>query len=124
MRRDAFAKAGLYDEETPNGYAEDYDWVLRRRGPAGRDGDEPAGGHPRRTPSRRTTVSGTTVAGLEYMLAKHPESPRRRRGRARLLGQIGFARSVLGERSRPALRGNGDHAQAGVTARISRSLMS
>ena len=29
MRRDVFAKAGLYDEETPNGYAEDYDWILR-----------------------------------------------------------------------------------------------
>ena len=29
MRRDAFAKAGSYDEEVPYGYAEDYDWVLR-----------------------------------------------------------------------------------------------
>ena len=29
MRRDVFAKAGLYDEEIPNGYAEDYDWILR-----------------------------------------------------------------------------------------------
>ena len=29
MRRDVFAKAGLYDEDIPNGYAEDYDWILR-----------------------------------------------------------------------------------------------
>ena len=29
MRRDVFAKAGLYDEKIPNGYAEDYDWILR-----------------------------------------------------------------------------------------------
>jgi GT2 family glycosyltransferase len=29
MRRDVFAKAGLYDEQTPNGYAEDYDFILR-----------------------------------------------------------------------------------------------
>ncbi len=29
MRRDVFAKAGLYDEEIPHGYAEDYDWILR-----------------------------------------------------------------------------------------------
>ncbi|MGL5828414.1 MAG: glycosyltransferase family 2 protein, partial [Angustibacter sp.] len=29
IRRDAFAKAGQYDEELPHGYAEDYDFVLR-----------------------------------------------------------------------------------------------
>ena len=29
MRREAFTRAGHYDEEIPYGYAEDYDWVLR-----------------------------------------------------------------------------------------------
>jgi hypothetical protein len=43
------------------------------------------------------------VAGLEYLLAKHRDLASSRRGRARLLGQIGFARSMLGDR-REALR--------------------
>jgi hypothetical protein len=37
------------------------------------------------------------------MLAKHPDFTRSRRGHARILGQMAFARSVLGQR-RPALR--------------------
>src|SRR5262249_30841936 len=28
MRREAFTRAGRYDEEIPFGYAEDYDWLL------------------------------------------------------------------------------------------------
>ncbi len=104
MRRDAFAKAGLYDEAAPNGYAEDYDWILRaaRVGRVGtvmtsladirKDAQSWYPGH-----------AAITVAGLEYFLAKHHDLAASRRGRARLLGQIGFARSVLGER-RQALR--------------------
>jgi hypothetical protein len=38
-------------------------------------------------------------AGLEYLLAKHPDFTRSRRGHARLLGQIAFAQSSFGERS-------------------------
>jgi hypothetical protein len=40
---------------------------------------------------------------LEFMLAKHPDIATSRRGQARLLGQIAFARSALGERG-PAVR--------------------
>jgi hypothetical protein len=39
-----------------------------------------------------------TAAGLEYLLAKHPDFAVSPRGHARILGQIAFARSVLGQR--------------------------
>ncbi len=104
MRRDVFAKAGLYDEQIPNGYAEDYDWILRvaRVGRIGavrspladirKDGGSWWPGH-----------AAVTVAGLEYLLDKHPEIAASPRGHARLLGQIAFSRSLLGQRGR-ALR--------------------
>ena len=105
MRRDAFAKAGLYDEETPNGYAEDYDWVLRAAR-VGQIGTVVSPLADIRKDAQSSSYYGhaeITVAGLEYLLAKHPDLAASRRGRARLLGQIGFARSVLGERQQ-ALR--------------------
>ncbi len=106
MRRDAFAKAGLYDEETPNGYAEDYDWVLRAAR-VGRIGTITSPLADIRKDAQSSSSyyghAAITVAGLEYLLAKHRDLAASRRGRARLLGQIGFARSVLGERHR-ALR--------------------
>jgi hypothetical protein len=38
------------------------------------------------------------AAGLEYLLVKHPDIAASRRGHARMLGQIAFARSSLGQR--------------------------
>jgi glycosyltransferase involved in cell wall biosynthesis len=104
MRRDAFAKAGLYDEAAPNGYAEDYDWVLRAAR-VGRIGTvvSPLADIRKDAGSWYPGHAAITVAGLEYLLAKHHDLAASRRGRARLLGQIGFARSLLGER-RQALR--------------------
>jgi len=106
MRRDAFAKAGLYDEATPNGYAEDYDWILRAAR-VGRIGTvvNPLADIRKDAQSSSSYYGQAAIiaAGLEYLLAKHRDLAASRRGRARLLGQIGFARSVLGER-RQALR--------------------
>jgi glycosyltransferase involved in cell wall biosynthesis len=104
MRRDAFAKAGLYDEDLPHGYAEDYDWVLRA-GRVGRIGtvEGPLADIRKDAQSWYPGNAVMTAEGLEYLLAKHGDLAASRRGRARLLGQIAFARSVLGER-RPALR--------------------
>jgi glycosyltransferase involved in cell wall biosynthesis len=104
MRREAFTKAGHYDEKIPFGYPEDYDWVLRIAKMGGL-------GLVRRPLAdiRRNGTSGfqgaaeKVSAGLEYLLAKHPDFTTSRRGHARLLGQIAFARSALGERGR-ALR--------------------
>lgn len=104
MRRDTFAKVGRYDEDLPHGYAEDYDWVLRMA---------KAGGIGLVTPPLADIRKGATswynggaqktATGLEYLLAKHPDIKTSRRGHARMLGQIAFAHSALGERG-PALR--------------------
>ena len=104
MRRDAFAKAGLYDEKIPNGYGEDYDWILRAAR-VGRIGAvrAPLADITKDSGSWWPGNAATTVAGLEYLLAKHPEIAGSSRGHARLLGQMAFSRSLLGERGR-ALR--------------------
>lgn len=104
MRRDVFAKAGLYDEEIPNGYAEDYDWILRAAR-VGRIGAvlTPLADIRKDSGSWWPGNAAVTVAGLEYLLAKHPEIAASPRGHARMLGQIAFSRSLLGERGR-ALR--------------------
>lgn len=104
MRREAFDKAGRYDEELPRGYAEDYDWVLR----AARAGQVGIVTRPLadiRKDGRSWYAGGAENAALalEHMLAKHPDIAASRRGHARMLGQIAFARSSLGERG-PAIR--------------------
>ncbi len=102
MRREAFEVAGAYDEELPRGYAEDYDWVLRaaRIGPIGVV-TEPLADI--RKDAQSWYQGGNAAPALEYMLAKHPDFAASPRGHARILGQIAFARSALGERG-PALR--------------------
>lgn len=104
MRREAFDKAGRYDEELPNGHGEDYDWVLRAAR-AGRIGllAQPLADIRKNAPSWYRGVAASALPSQEYMLAKHPDLTRSRRGHARLLGQMAFARSVLGQR-REALR--------------------
>ena len=108
MRRQAFDQAGYYDEKLPRGYAEDYDWVLR----AARNGDiavvtEPLANIRKNATSWYGGAGESAGAALEYMLVKHPDIATSRRGHARMLGQIAFARSSLGERglaTRYALR--------------------
>jgi hypothetical protein len=104
MRREATSRAGLYDEDLPGGYAEDYDWMLRLAR-AGRVGTvtEPLADIRKDTWSWYMGGMENTAAGLEYLLAKHPDFAASPRGHARILGQIAFARSVLGQR-RIALR--------------------
>jgi glycosyltransferase involved in cell wall biosynthesis len=104
MRREAFDKAGPYDEKLPGGYAEDYDWVLR----AARSGKigvvvTPLADIRKNATSWYRQSAVNTVPALEYMLAKHPDFAGSRRGHARMLGQIAYARSSLGERG-PAVR--------------------
>jgi hypothetical protein len=104
MRREAFTKAGLYDEDVPFGYAEDYDFVLRAAR-AGRVGTvvQPLADIRKDAQSWYAGKAEQAVAGLEYLLAKHPDLAGARRGHARILGQIALARSLLGQR-RLALR--------------------
>jgi hypothetical protein len=104
MRREAFAKAGPYDEELPNGHGEDYDWVLRAAR-AGRVGllVQPLADISKNTTSWYRGIAESALPSLEYMMAKHPDFASSRRGHARILGQMAFARSSLGQRG-PALR--------------------
>jgi glycosyltransferase involved in cell wall biosynthesis len=99
MRSDAYAKAGRYDEDLPYGYAEDYDWVLRAAR-VGRIGTvpEPLADIRKEGQSWYRESARNAAAALEYLLVKHPDIATSRRGHARILGQIAFARSTLGER--------------------------
>jgi glycosyltransferase involved in cell wall biosynthesis len=103
MRRTAFDLAGLYDEELPHGYAEDYDWLLRasRVGKVGAV-QEILADIRKDVPSWFRGKMLNTATALEYMLAKHPDFADRRRGHARILGQIAYARASAGERARGA----------------------
>jgi Glycosyl transferase family 2/Sulfotransferase family len=99
MRREAFAKAGRYDEDLPHGYAEDYDWILR----AARVGQigivtQPLADIRKNAQSWYAGKARNTASALEYMLAKHPDIAASPRGHARMLGQIAFARSCMGDR--------------------------
>lgn len=107
MRREIFERVGVYDEDLPQGYAEDYDWLLRASvaGPIGVV----------RAPLATIRKEGTswfrersevTAAALEHLLDAHPELRTVRRGHARILGQIAFAHASLGDR-RTALRWSG-----------------
>ncbi len=103
MRRDAFAKAGRYDEQLPHGYAEDYDWVLRvgRVGPVGLL-LEPLAEIRKNNASYYRGRAARTAPALMHFLAKHPDIADDRRGHARILGQIAFALSSNGERAQAA----------------------
>ena len=104
MRREAFAKVGPYDEKLPRGYAEDYDWVLRAAR-AGQIGvvTRPLADIRKDGTSYYAGGAENAALALEYMLAKHPDISTSPRGHARMLGQIAFARSAIGERG-PAIR--------------------
>ncbi len=99
MRRSAFDVAGLYDEDLPHGYGEDYDWLLRasRVGSVGAVREILADIR-KDVPSWFRGRALNTATALEYLLDKHPDFRDRRRGHARILGQIAYARATAGER--------------------------
>ncbi len=103
IRTDAFAKAGRYDEDLPNGYGEDWDIVLRlaRVGPIGLV-REPLAEIKKDGGSYYIGRASRTVVALEAFLAKHPEIKGSRRGYARILGQLAFQYAALGERATAA----------------------
>jgi glycosyltransferase involved in cell wall biosynthesis len=99
VTREVVDAAGPVDEAIPGGYGEDYDWLLR----VARHTDiacvaEPMVEvlwHPGSFFTRRWD---TIVDALSYLLAKHPEIQRDRRGAARIHGQQAFALAALGDR--------------------------
>lgn len=99
MRRAAFDTVGPYDEDLPHGYGEDYDWLLR----ASRVGgvgvvQETLADIRKDIPSWFRDRWVNTATALEYLLDKHPDFGDHRRGHARILGQIAYARANAGER--------------------------
>lgn len=99
MRREAFERAGGYDEELPASYGEDYEWLLRlcRHGTIGVI-NIPLADIRKNTGSWFRERSLIVAEALEYLLDKHPEIAESRAGHARILGQVAFARATLGER--------------------------
>ncbi len=89
----------LVDESAPGGQNEDWDLALRaaRRRPIAHV-DRPLvrvrwGGA-----SHYATRWAERIAGLEWMLARHPELAADRRGAARVYGQLAFHHAALGHR--------------------------
>ena len=103
MRRSAFELAGLYDEDLPHGYGEDYDWLLRasRVGKLGAV-QEVLADIRRDVPSWFHGRFLNTATALEYLLDKHPDFRDGRRAHARILGQIAYARAAAGQRRKGA----------------------
>ncbi len=99
MRREAFDLAGNYDETLPQSYAEDYEWLLRavQHGSIGVV-RTPLANIKKDGPSWFRERSEVIAEALEYLLVEHPEIAQSRRGHARILGQIAFARANQGER--------------------------
>ncbi|MFI7607323.1 glycosyltransferase [Micromonospora sp. NPDC049366] len=99
--RDGF---GLVDEDIPGSYAEDYEFLLR----AARDAplvNLPipyvlVRWHPRSYFAQRWD---TIAAALQWLLDRYPEFAAQPAGRARVTGQIAFARAAAGQR-RDAVR--------------------
>lgn len=94
-------EVGLVDEQVPGGFGEDYELLLRTVKVA---------------PIRNVDEVGTVVRwggqsfffqrwammseGLQYVVGRHPEIARSRRGLARIEGQIAFAEAAQGQRRR------------------------
>jgi hypothetical protein len=104
MRRKAFDLAGGYDELLPQSYAEDYEWLLRvsRYGSIGVV-RSPLANIKKDGQSWFRERAEVVAEALEYLLRTHPEIKASRRGHARILGQIAFAKASLGQR-RDSLR--------------------
>lgn len=99
LRETVLHRIGLFDEEIPHSYGEDYDWLLRavEVGPvlALPDPLVRVYWHPQ---SYFTGKWRTVVEALEYLMAKHPEFAESPKGLARLHGRLAFAHAALGER--------------------------
>ncbi len=99
VRRQAFFRIGLVDEQLPGSYAEDYDWLLRaaRRSPILAVQEPLVHVHWHRS-SFFADRWATIAAACRYLLDKHPELCEEPRGLARIYGQIAFASAASGDR--------------------------
>lgn len=130
LRRGAIDGIGLVDEDIPGGYAEDYEWLLRG-----------AARHPiAAVPLPLVEVHWhrssffadrwrTIIAGLDYLVDKHPQLRDDPAGYARITGQQAFAHASLGDRdaargaARRALGSNRREARAYLALLVSTGLV-
>jgi GT2 family glycosyltransferase len=99
MRREVFDQVGGYDETLPMSYAEDYEFLLRAV-ETGRVGvvNTPLASIRKYNASWFRERAEVVAEALEYLLRTHPQIAESRAGHARVLGQIAFARSTMGQR--------------------------
>jgi GT2 family glycosyltransferase len=104
VRRSVYEAVGGYDEVLPNSYAEDYEFLLRAVAVAGIGVvNQPLASVRKYNASWFRDRAEVVANALEYLLREHPEIATSRRGHARVLGQVAFARSTMGQRG-PAVR--------------------
>lgn len=98
--RQAFDEVGLVDESLPASYAEDYDLLLRvSEVMPVLCVQEPIASIAFHVGSFYASRWDVIIAGLEYLLDKHPDFADVPEGRARVLGQIAFAQAASGSRA-------------------------
>lgn len=99
IRRHVFDAIGGYDEKLPESYAEDYEFLLRAV-EVGRIGvvNAPLASIRKYNASWFRDRAEVVAEALEYLLAKHPQIAESKAGHARVLGQIAFAHSTLGDK--------------------------
>jgi GT2 family glycosyltransferase len=99
IRRKVFDAIGGYDEALPSSYAEDYEFLLRAV-TVGEIGviNTPLASIRKYNASWFRERAEVVAEALEYLLRTHPEIKESRPGHARVLGQIAFARSLMGQR--------------------------
>ncbi len=101
VKRSVFDSVGGYDEALPNSYAEDYEFLLRAVTCAGiAVVNRPLASVRKYNASWFRDRAEVVATALEYLLEQHPEIATSRRGHARVLGQVAFARSTMGQRQR------------------------
>jgi glycosyltransferase involved in cell wall biosynthesis len=104
VRRSVFEAVGGYDELLPASYAEDYEFLLRAVEVAAIGVvNQPLASVRKYNASWFRDRAEVVANALEYLLSQHPEIATSRRGHARVLGQVAFARSTMGQRG-PATR--------------------
>jgi glycosyltransferase involved in cell wall biosynthesis len=101
VRRSVYDAVGGYDEVLPTSYAEDYEFLLRAAR-VGRIGvvNVPLASVRKYNASWFRDRAEVVASALEYLLEQHPQIATSRPGHARVLGQIAFARSTMGQRRR------------------------
>ena len=104
VRRSVYEAVGGYDEVLPTSYAEDYEFLLRAVQHAGVGVvNRPLASVRKYNASWFRDRAEVVATALEYLLERHPEIATSRSGHARVLGQVAFARSTMGQRG-PAIR--------------------